>query len=68
MPESPFNKVTDLLPEIQENFAKVFSKIVFLQDIFWRLLLIFRKLDIPTFNSKQICSLDQYCWHNIFDE
>ena len=20
-----------------------------------------------TFNSKQICSLNQYCWHAIFD-
>ena len=26
------------------------------------------KLDIQTFDSKQICSLDQYCRHAIFDE
>ena len=31
-------------------------------------ILIFRKLDIQTFNSKQICSLDRYCCHAIFDE
>ena len=29
MPEPPFNKVTDLLSEIQENFAKGFFKNTF---------------------------------------
>ena len=28
----------------------------------------FRKPDILTFNSRQICSLDQYCRHAIFEE
>ena len=40
----------------------------FLQETLGQLLLISRKLDIQTFNSKQIFSLDQYCWHAIFDE
>ena len=40
----------------------------FLQDTFGRLLLISRNADIKTFNSKQIFSLDQYCWHATFDE
>ena len=34
----------------------------FLQATTGRLFLIFRKLCIQAFNSKQICSLDQYCW------
>ena len=37
----------------------------FLQDTFGRLLQIFRTLDIQIFNSKQICSLHQYCRHAI---
>ena len=49
------------------NFEK-FLRTPFLQDTYRRLLLIFRKLDIQTLNSKQICSLDQYCWHTITDE
>ena len=49
------------------NFAK-FLKMSFLQDISGRLLLTFRKLDIQTFNSKQICSLYQYCRHAKSDE
>ena len=36
------------------------GKNTFLQDSSRRLLLIFRKLDIQTFNSKQICLLNQY--------
>ena len=49
------------------NFAKD-VKNSFLQDSSRRMPLIFRKLDIQTFNSKQICSLVQYIWHAIFDE
>ena len=50
------------------NFAKIFIlRTHFLQDSSGRLLLIFRKLDIQTFNFKQIFSLDQYYWHTIFD-
>ena len=49
------------------EFCKNFKN-TFLQDSSRRLLLIFRKPDIQTFNSKQICSLDQYCPHAIFDE
>ena len=41
---------------------------IFLGDTSGRLLLIFRKLHIQTSNCKQICSLDQYCWHAIFYE
>ena len=41
------------------NFAKD-DKNTFLQDSSRRLLLLFKKLDIQTFNSTQICSLDQY--------
>ena len=48
------------------NFAKLL-RTPFLQDSFGRLLLIFSKLDIQTFNSKS--SPDQYCWHTtIIDE
>ena len=36
-----------------------------LQDTSRRLFLIFRKLDIQTFNFKQICSLGQYCQYAI---
>ena len=49
--------------EFCKNFKNTFS-----QDTSRRLLQIFRKLDIQTFNSKQVCSLDQYCRHAIFDE
>ena len=49
------------------SFAKLLIT-PFLQDTFGQLLLISRKLDIQTFNSKQISSLDQYCWHAVFDE
>ena len=48
-----------------KNISKNFKN-TFLQDTSRRLLLIFRKLDIQTFNSKQICSLDQYCWQAIY--
>ena len=41
------------------NFAKD-AKNTILQDSARRLILILRKLDIQTFNSKQICSLGQY--------
>ena len=80
MPEPLFNKVVDLLAldfkqktasRILLIFFNEFCKNVkntFLQDSSRRLLQIFRKLDIQTFNSKQICSLDQYCRHAIFDE
>ena len=53
--------------DIFNEFCKKFNN-TFLQDTSRRLLLIFRKLDIQIFNSKQICSLDQYCRHAIFDE
>ena len=43
-------------------------KNTFLQDSSRRLLLMFRKPDIQTFNSEQNCALDQYCQHVIFDE
>ena len=49
------------------NFAKD-VKNTFLQDSSRQLLLIFRKPYIQAFNSKQICSLDQYCRHAIFDD
>ena len=80
MPESLFKKVVDLLAwnfklktasRIFLIFFNEFFKNVkstFLQDSSRQLPLIFRKHDIQTFNSKQICSLDQYCWHAIFDE
>ena len=77
MPESLLNKVADLKPEILlktvswiffNEFCKIFIlRTHFLQDSSGQLLLIFRKLDIQTFNSKQIFSLDQYYWHAIFD-
>ena len=80
MPETLFKKVVDLLAwnfklktasRIFLIFFNEFCKNVkstFLQDSSRRLPLIFRKHDIQTFNSKQICSLDQYCRHAIFDE
>ena len=49
------------------RFAK-FLRTPFSQDTFGRLLLISRNFDIKTFNSKQIFSPDQYCWHSTFDE
>ena len=50
------------------EFSKNFNN-TFLQDSSRWLLLIFRKLDIQTFNSKKAnLSLDQYCRHAIFDE
>ena len=52
------------------NFAKYYNysfKNTFLQDYSRQLLLIFRKLDIQTFNSKLFFSLDQYYYHAIFD-
>ena len=73
MPESLFKKVVDLLAwnvklkTASRIFLKFFNefcrnvKNIFLQDSSRRLLLIFRKPDIQTFNAKQICSLDQYC-------
>ena len=45
----------------------IYFKNTFLQDSSGGLLLIIRKLDIQTFNSKQIFSLKQYYWHVIFD-
>ena len=80
MPGSLFKKVVDLLAwnfklktasRIFLIFFNEFCKNIknaFLQDSPRRLLLIFRKPDIQTFNPKQICSLDQYCRHAIFDE
>ena len=78
MLESLFNKIADLYPEILLEtaswiFFNEFCKILILrtpslQDTSKRLLLIYRKRDIQTFNSKQICSLDQYSLHNIFEE
>ena len=78
--ESPLNKVVDLLAWnfklktasrifliIFNEFCKNFQN-TFLQDTSRRLLLIFRELEIQTFNSKQICSLDQYCRHAIVDD
>ena len=47
------------------NFAKILRG-AFLQDTSG--LLIFSKLDIQTFNTKQICSLDQCCRQPIIDE
>ena len=49
------------------EFSKTFKNTFFTGHLY-STLLIFRKLDIQTLNSKQICSLDQYCWHDIFDE
>ena len=49
------------------KFAKYLLHKHFLQDSYKRLLLIFRKLAIQTFNSKQLFSLNQYYWHVIFD-
>ena len=48
------------------SFGK-FLTTPFLHDAIRRLLLI-RKRDIQTFDSKHIFSIDQYCWHIIFDE
>ena len=48
------------------EFCKIFVlRTFFLQGFSGRLLVMFRKLNIQTFNSKQIISLDQYCWHAI---
>ena len=49
----------------RQNWSKNFKN-TFLQDTSWRMLLIFRKLDIQTFNSNQICSLDQNFWQAIY--
>ena len=50
------------------EFRKIFIlRTYFLQDSSGQLLLIFRKLVIQTFNSKQMFLLDQYYWHTIFD-
>ena len=78
--ESLLNKVVDLLAWnfklktasrifliFFNEFCKNFQN-TFLQDTSRRLLLIFRELEIQTFNSKQICSLDQYCRHAIVDD
>ena len=73
MPKSLFKKVVDLLAwnfklkTASRIFLKFFNefcknvKSTFLQDSSRRLLLIFRKPDIQTFDAKQICSHDQYC-------
>ena len=69
---SLFNKVVELLDWnfklktasgifFSMNFAKG-VKNTSLQDPSRRLLLIFRKLDIQTFNSKKICSLVKYMY------
>ena len=39
-----------------------------LKDQLWQLSQAITDQDIQTFNFKQICSLDQYCRHAIFDE
>ena len=77
---SPFKKVVNVLAwnfklktvsRIFFIFLNEFCKNVknnFLLDSSRQLLLIFRKPDIQTFNSKQIRSLDQYCRDAIFDE
>ena len=72
MPMCLFNKFADLLAWnfklmtqlwiFFNEFCKNFKN-TFLQDTSIQLLLIFRKLHIQTFNSKQICSLDQYRRH-----
>ena len=77
MPESVFNKAADLLAGnfklktasriFFNEFCKNFKN-NFLQDTSGRPLLVFKKFDIQSFNFKQICSLDQYCRHAIFDE
>ena len=74
-----FNKVTYIFIEITLRhgsspvnllyiFRKLFPKNTSGELYLVQLLLIFRKLDIQTFNSKQICSLNQYCWQAIFHE
>ena len=51
------------------EFCKVFIlRASFYEDTSGWLFLILRKLHIQTFNPKQICSLDQYCWHASFCE
>ena len=76
MLDSLFNKFADLQPEVKDTivdfFFNEFVQNIYFKNIFYRtplgrLLLIFRKLDILTFSSKQIFSLDQYYWHDIFD-
>ena len=50
------------------EFRKIFIlRTYFLQDSSRQLLLIFRKLVIQTFNSKQMFLFDQYYWCTIFD-
>ena len=66
MPKCLFNKVEDL----SDWSFKLKTKTNILRTPFYSTppgdcLLIFRKLDIQTFGSKQICSLDQYCRHAI---
>ena len=49
------------------NIAK-FLRTPFLQNLSGWIHLILRKLNVQTFNSKQICSLDQYCRQAVFNE
>ena len=46
--------------------GSLFNKVE--KDTSRRLLLILRNFDIQTFNSKKICSRDEYCRHSILDE
>ena len=52
---------------LQWILQNIYFKDTFFTGLLWGLLLIFIKLDIQTFNSKQIFSLKQYYWHTIFD-
>ena len=56
-------KMQTFWPEILNQRLHHWSRNTFLQDTSRWLLLIFGELDIQTFNSKQFCSLDQYCRH-----
>ena len=49
------------------TFTK-FLRTLFLENTLGWLFLIFRKIDIQTFDSKEIYSFDQCCRHAIFDE
>ena len=75
MLESLFNKVAFSLNVIKlktssrlflNEFWKIFKNSFFTGQL-RGLLLVFRKLDIQTLNSIQICSLDHCCWQAIFE-
>ena len=60
MPEIKDCKISRIFFIFINEFWKRTVKNTFLQDSSRRLFQMFIKPDIQTFNSKQICSFDQY--------